>query len=280
MATFDLTVSGGALVGSKNYVNSDAKDYGTFTVTSMSSLLPRVIDGDRDSYWQSETGSDATTEVMTFSFNSRSAVVSRTFDLLAFTNINWKNFLVESSTDAAAWTTVTGLDYQVGVADLSSAITDLIVNVTAGVTASYLRVSIYRTQTANAKKILGGIWVFAGVVQLGMDKYDKSYITRGNVKDQVRGDGSLSVEYIFRSAASYEFYSSTVRFPFVSTANRLLLRNVRRDGDPFVFVPFPQGIPRDVFLCLFKGDWKEPYASSYTGAGFNLEAVIEETGGA
>ena len=277
MATFTLTTEANPIFASKNYLNQDAIDYGTFTADEMSALLPRVIDGDPFSYWQGSTSSDLTTVVLTFSLNEGSAVVSRTIDLIVLQNINWKNFTGQWSPDGINWTTITTLNYASGTAD--NAETDLIVNpsdITS--TAKYIRFNVTKTIVADSKKKCGGIIICAGVLQLagGFEDYDIKY--RESVRELELGDRTISREYVMRSAASYDFWGAGFTASIVTEAELLLLRQIKRAGNPFVFIPEPGENPRDAYLCHFDGAWVHKYENPVRSIGYSIKIKVKEVG--
>jgi len=277
MATWTITGDASPIFASKNYLTQDAVDSGTFTAEEMPALIKRVIDGDPFSYWQGTTAVD-TDEVIVgpFSFNQGTSLISRTPDLVILQNINWKNFVGEYSTDGATWSTITGMNYASGVADNS--LTDLIVNVTAGFTAKYVRFRATHTISANQKKKVGGIIVCAGVVQPAGGFMDYKVRFRESLREVELGDKSVSREYIFRSAASYEFWGASFKLVIATAAELALLRQIKREGDPFVFIPEPADRKQDAFLCHFDGPWGHAYENPVRSIGYEIPMKVEEVG--
>lgn len=277
MATWTIAAEALPILASKNYVNQDAVDYGTFDASEMDALLERVIDGDPYSYWQGSVASDATTVVMTFSFNEGSAVVARAVDLIILQNINWKNFVGEWSADGASWTTISSLNYASGTADNSA--TDIIVNpsdITS--TAKYIRFSLQKTITANQKKKCGGVIVCAGAIQLSGGFIDYKVKFRESVRDLELGDKTISREYILRSAASYDFWGASFDCPIVTSTELATLRQIKRDGNPFILIPEPGDVKRDVFLCHFDGPWGHAYENPVRSIGYLIPMKVKEVG--
>jgi len=277
MATWDIAANAHPIFAGKNFLNQDAIDYGTFTAEEMSALISRVIDGDPFSYWQGSTQVDGDEVIVgPFSFNTGSAVASQTFDLVVLQNINWKNFVGEYSTDGSTWSTITGLNYASGVAN--NALTDLIVNVTAGHAAKYVRFRVTHTITASQKKKAGGIIVCAGVVQLSGGFLDYKVKMREAVREVELGDKSLSREYIMRSAASYEFWGASFDCPIVTTAEKASLRTIKREGDPFILIPEPGDVKGDAYLCHFDGPWGHEYMNPVRSVGYLIPMKVKEVG--
>ncbi len=279
MATWILSGdSAMPIFASKNYINQDAFDYGTFTASEMQALVDRIIDGDPLSYWQGSSAVDGTEVTLTFSFHEGSTIIARSPDLLIFQNINWKNFVGEWSTDGVNWTTIASLNYASGVANNTA--TDLIVNPSDITSKKYLRFRITDTlaTTPNAKKKCGGIIACLGIVQTAGGYADDKVKYRENVREVILGDGTLSREYILRSAASYDFWGMGLSLLNVTTAELLLLRGIKTGCDPFVFIFEPADRPRDSYLCHFDGPWGQEYENAVRSAGFRLALKVKEVG--
>ncbi len=277
MATMTLTTGAFPIFASRNWINQDSVDYGTFTADEMSSLLERVIDGDPLSYWHGSSESDATTVTMTFQLMNRSVLTDRAFDLVCLQNINWKNFLGQYSTDGGSnWSTITGMDYQVATAD--NAETDLIVNIPAGITANAIKFSIYRTITANQQKKAGGIVVCQSAIQLAGGFADYKVDFEETIREMKLGDGTVSREYLLRSAASYERWGASFDCPIVTAAELSTLRTIKREGYPFIFIPEPGDNERDVYLCHFNGRWGHAYMNPVRSVGYMVPMKVKEVG--
>ena len=284
MATWNITAGSASVDGalpifaSKNYLTQDAIDYGTFTADEMTSLISRVIDGDPFSYWiQSSAGSDGTQVIVgPFSFNQGSSLIARSPDLVILQNINWKNFVGEWSADGNTWTTITGLNYASGVANNTAA--NLIVNPSNIASAKYVRFRVTDTITANAKKKVGGIILCAGVVQPANGYQDYKVKMRESVREVELGDKTISREYILRSATSYEFWGATFTLSHVTAAELLLLRTIKREGDPFIYIPEPGDMPGDAWLCHFDGAWNQEFENPIKSVGYSISAKVKEVG--
>lgn len=264
------------IFASKNYLTQDSVDYGLFTASEMDELVERIIDGDPLSYWSGSSALDGTEVTLTFSFNYLNALIARTPDLIVFQNINWKNFVGEWSVDGSSWTTISSLNYASGVANNSA--TDLIVNPSDITNAYYFRVRITHTISADQAKKCGGIIVCAGVLQSAGGYAEDKISYRESVREVMLGDGTLSREYIMRSATSYDFWGMSLSLLNVSTASLLLLRAMKAAGDPFIFIPEPADRPRDAYLCHFDGAWRQEYENAVRSVGFRLQIKVKEVG--
>ncbi len=109
-----------------------------------------------------------------------------------------------------------------------------------------------------------------------MNKYDKRF--RETIRKVRLGDGSRSDEIIQRSATSYEHYGASASLDLITRADRDSLRSIKRGGLPFVFIPEPFDVPRDVFTCLFNGAWGDSYRGIFKGAGYRINFNVEEVG--
>ncbi len=272
----DLTAAGGPIFATRSRINSESRDYGVFTASSMQEIMARIVDGDPESYWHSAVGGDAITETLIASVQLRSALVNRPVDMICLQNINLKNFKLEYSTGGVTYLTVPGFDYSVGTADNDQS--DLI-KTFSEITPDHYRLTMYRTIVADEVKKVGGIIASLSTVQIttgGMVKYDRKH--REELRSLKMGDGSRSDEAIRRSAVSYEHYGAAVEIELLSKAERDAMRGIKRTGAPFVFVPEPYDSPRDAFGCLFKGVWDDRFTSQYKGTGYTVGFNVEEVG--
>ena len=278
MSTVDITAEAFPILASRNWINRDGFDNGNFDFSEMSAIRRRVIDGDPFSFWQGSSASDSTTVTLTFSFNKRTAVVSRPLDLIIMQNFNWENFLIESSDDAGTWATVTGGDFQAGTAD--NAETNLIINVTAGLTKKYIRFSAIKTIDENQKKKIGGITVCNSVLQpaSGFLKYRKRFPDRGNIREQRSGHGKIRREYKMRSAASHRFYEATLDFPFSSQSDLDLIRTIEREGFPITWIPQPGDRAMDAYQVFLKGATPDAYEIPIITSGSRIPISLIEAG--
>lgn len=264
------------IFASKNYINQDALDNGTFSASEMNALVDRIIDGDPESYWQGSSADDTTDVILTFSLNQGATVTARSPDLLIFQNINWKNFVGAWSVDGFAYSTIASLNYAAGVAN--NAATDLIVNPSDIALAKYLRFTISKTIVADSKKRCGGIIACLGALQAagGFSNYKVKY--RESVREVELGDKSISREYIYRSAASYDFWAAAFDLEIVTTAELVTLRTIKTNPDPFILVMEPADRPRDSYLCHFDGPWAQAYESAVRTIGFAIPVKVKEVG--
>lgn len=274
----DLSITGGIIFGSRSRVNTDSRDFGTLNSSSLTTLIDRIIDGDPESFWHSELGDDAIVETINMSFHILTALTSQSIDMISMQKINLKNFILEFSNDGGTnFNTVPGFDFQVSTADNNKA--DLLKTFTP-ITANFLRLTMFTTfGPADDQKRLGGLFAFLSSLQLvtgGMVKYERN--DRETKRSLKLGDGSRSDELIQRSAVSHEHFGAAVQFDLVSQTERDIMRGIKRIGTPFVFVPQPFEIPRDVFTCLFKNKWKQKHMTQFTGAGHSISNFLDEVG--
>jgi|GEM_PF-3003117 len=276
MATVSLAANAYPVFGSINYVNNETKTYGTFTASENQSLLHRVLDGDRFSYYHGSSTSDVTVVTLIFSFQNKTAVISRTPDVFAFLNINWKRFTVKSSTDGVTYNVITGFDYSAS----DYADDNIIVNVAAGLAAKYIKVEVTSTQVANEQKKLGSVMIFASKFQSanGMLNYKPLQAPRGNLRAQIMADGTERREYVKYSAASHKFYGASFEMPIASAAELASLRELERDGLPICFIAQPGDLPEEAALVWLDGDFDAPYESPLWSAGYRLTIKVRAVG--
>jgi hypothetical protein len=276
MATWNLATEAFPILASKNYVNQDAIDYGTFTADEMAAILSRVIDGDPLSYWQGSTADDTVTVTLTFSLMEGSALIARSPDLIVLQNMNWKNFVGQWSADGSTWSTIASLNYASGTAD--NAETDLLVNPSDIIGAKYIRFSVTKTITAGQKKKIGGIIVCLGTIQLSGGFLDYKVKFRESVRELELGDKTISREYVMRSAASYDFWGAQFDCPVVTKTELDTLRTIKAAGDPFILIPEPGDVKRDAYLCHFDGVWGHAYENPIRSVGYLVPMKVKEVG--
>ncbi len=272
----DLTIDGGPIFASRSHVNEETRKYGTFLVSSgeNQALLRRIFDGDPRSTWLSVSADDLTQVDIDLSFQLRTAAISRTVDLIALQNINWKRFRIQySNTGAAPFTTIPEFDYT----GSDNTATDIIKEISS-ITANFLHIEITSTINADEKKQLGGIYACESKLQFsrGMVRDAKRY--RENVRRLQLGDGSESEEQVRRSATSFQHYESTPGFDFVTKAERDTLFELKDDGDPLTWIPEPFDVPRDVFTVRMRGPWADQYQTPFKGNGYRINLTLSEAG--
>lgn len=275
--SLNLNAGAHAIFASRNWLGQDTIDYGVFTVDEQQALLERVLDGDRFSYWASSTPSDATTVTMALSFQARTAQVYRQFDLVILQNVNWKNFLGEYFDQTAGnWLTIPGMDYQVGVAN--NAATDLIVQMPSKLQGNAVRFTIYRTIVANELKKAGNIIVCDSTLQLtlGIMGYKTRFTEK--VNEVKLGDGTVSRDYIMRSATSFELWGAAFDAAFATRAELEALRAIKRDGRPFIFIPEPGDHKDEAFQVYFDGAWGHQYQLNIREGGYAIGMKVKEVG--
>ena len=278
----DLTATARPIFASRSRVNTDSKDFGTLSADSMQALVRRLVDGDPLSIYHSAIADDSETVTITASFHVRGLLTSQTFDLVALQNINLKNFLLQFSDDGGdTYNTVPGFDFRVGVAD--NAETDIIKETLSGsplspITANFMRLSMFRTIGLEDLKRIGGIYMCQSTLQTlrGMRNYDKRF--RQTKTTHRAGDGSISEDQIKRSATSYEHYGASVRFAPLPRSERDTVREIKRVGDQFTWIPEAFDVPRDVFTVRMPGAWRDRYVSRAKVAGYELKFNLEEAG--
>lgn len=273
--SLDLTVVGGPIFGSRSRVNTESRDFGTFTVSSMQAILRRIVDGDPFSFWQSATGDDTNDEIIDITFQDKSNKIIKAIDFIVLQNFNGRLFKIEQKAGGGSLAVIPEFDFSVtpytGGPDLILEISEL--------SPDTLRLTISTTQTANDFKKLGGFYASKSVFQLtqgSVKKYDERF--RERVREVVLGDNSRSREYNRRSATSYEHWGAQKEFQYASEAERDFMRQIKRGGEVFTYVPEAFDVPRNVFTTNFKGAWRSKYQADNKGAGYSIPFGLEESG--
>lgn len=280
MAQITLTADSKPAFLSKNYLGRDSHNAGDLVVSSSDSLKNRLYDMDPTGQWQSSGSNDATSEIITAGLYEGEAQASRSIDFIALMNINLKNFLLEySANNGSSYATITGFDYQIGTADYASS--NIITSLVSPISANKLKLTMYRTQTANQEKKIGLV-VFALGTHQTTTHLSAYAPTRPNTTKEARmADGSISYMHVYRSDNSFELYRASVGWRFVSESDRTTFRSIKNSAAPFLWYPEPGDQVRDIFLCrIVPGSFNDPFATTYKGAGYDISMALEEIGGA
>jgi len=274
MAQAIITAGAAPIFLTKNYLNRDA----VVAVSTGDAFKHRAYDMTRTSKWVSLGSDDSTTETYDARLFEGSAQSTRAVDFVALLGINLKNFKLEySSNDGSTWATL-GTDYSVGVNNFTGE--DHIITLVTAVDINRIKLTAYKTQTADQDKEVGELLVCALRLQptSGLFRYKKSF--RDNVKSIQMADGTLDYTYVFRSDDSFEIYGASVEWRGISQAQRDLMRAIKASPEPFVWYPEPGDVKADAFLCRIVPDsYDEEYVSKYRGAGYAISFSVEEIGG-
>lgn len=278
MAALSLVAGAPPVFLSKSWVTKDVDvNGGVFVASKMQPLLKRIYDMDAYSIWRATGSDDSQTETIELQLFEGNGQTTRDIDFVALSNINFKRFKVEySNDDGATWTIFTGADYTAA----NYALPDFLISLAAPVQANRLKLTMYTTQIADQEKILGCFIAALATLQTSRppDSAHKAFVE--TVRAVTLGDGSQDVTYIRRSAASYEFYSATVNFSHLPLAERDSLRAIKRAGKPFLWVPEPAEVLRDIFLSRMEGAWTDDFTDPFfKGAGYNVAFNIREMSG-
>lgn len=259
----------------KNYVNRDViLAGGVLTATSMQALVERVVDMDPYATWNSGGSNDTVTETIDIAlYEGVTQVLRSDIALIALLNINFKTFTIQLSDD-------NGSSFHTTYTVSNHAAAQYVLDLSAGVkSANFVRITATTTQTANEEKVLGTVVVAGLVHQMVADPvHPMSRTTSFNVKVLTMADGSENISYIKRSAASFEFYAATFKFEYVTDAELLIFRALRREYPTFLFYPEPYEKPGEIFLCRFNGTPKTQNSDYFKGAGYDLQFDVKEVG--
>lgn len=263
---------------SKNYANKDVVKYGGFLQASTGQAFAyRLLDMDPYSYWTSAGSTDAITETIDGQIYEGAGQAARDVDFVGLLNTNVKNFKIEYSTDnGATFTPFTGANHMAGP---GIATEDFLVSLAAPVVGvNRWKVSALTVQSGT-EKIIGTLVLGLGSFQLSKPFESYSKRAREQVRTIELGDGTLDTTYIKRSAASYEYYEASGMVTNLPQAELRQVEALKRSGAPFLFVPEPGDVQRDVFLSLFSGVLPRSYSALFKGSGYDVAFSVREIGG-
>lgn len=260
---------------SNNFLNRDA----VIAVTLGDSIKERAFDMTRSSKWVS-IGSVASQEE---TYDARlflgSGQFIRSVDFIALLGINLRRFIVEySSDDGVNWFTFDPPNGDKTGADFTEE--DLILSIASPVDVNRIRIRATETQAGTGTdKAIGDIVVAKVTLQpaRGLGTYEKN--PEDNIKTVIMADKSIDYAALQRSDDSFEFYRATISFLGVTQAQRDLIRAIKTDIGPFLFVPEPGDIPGDMFICrIAPSSYRERYMDK-SKIHYMINFDIEEIGG-
>jgi len=270
--SLDLTSVGGPVWLSRSRVSAESRDHGTFQASSMQGVLERIVDGDPFSRWNS--ADDLSTETIEVSFQLRESKTSYAIDFIALQNFNGLRWKMEYKAGAGSYATIPETDYSGSDWDGDDFASEI-----SEITADMLKLTITSSQAGSTSKHLGGFYACSQTLQLsqgGFRTYDRNY--RDRTRRIELGDGGVSLERIKRSAISHEHWGLKGVITLASQTERDTLRQIKREGDPFSFMPEPFNDQREIYTCEWFSQWRDSYVSKYSGGGYNIPFDIRETG--
>ncbi len=270
-----LTIGANPIFLTKNYVNRDVVlAGGVLTASSMQALAERLVDMDPYAAWNSGGSNDTVTEILDIALYEGVTQILRTdIALIALLNINFKSFTIQLSDD-------NGGSFHTTYTVTNHAAAQYVLDLSAGVkSANFVRITATTTQTANEEKVLGTVVVAGLLYQMTADPvHPMVRANTANVKAITMADGSQNITYVKRSAASYEFFGMKLKFEYVTDAEILALRAMRRENPTFLFYPEPYEKPGEIYLCRFVAPPTEQNSDYYKGAGYDLSFEVREVG--
>lgn len=248
---------------SKNYVNAES----IIVVNYGDGSKANLYDRDKDSKWQSSgANSNATTIGISVEFYKGSVAVNRTIDSLILLNHNLKRWTFYYW-NGSAWVS------------LASETTDAAEHTAKSfnaVTTSKVKIECDQTQTADAEKFIGEMFVGEELLDLGEEitSYDVRYRDMG--KETPLGDGGIHKMVTRWAQNRTQRYECTARFQFLDDDQRADLKDLRDSGEPFTWQPESTSRPEELFLVHWSTPWQEKYVTSYKGAGSEISMGLKE----
>lgn len=282
MAAPSVAAGAPPIILSIPYINSFAYNAGQLLTSTMQSLAHRLYQMDPSAIWLGSGGaSDAVTESAIIAFYQGSNAVARSIDSLLLLNHNLKNFIIQYSTvgPAGPWTTFSGCDYGIGVADFSGE--DFIKFLSAPITGVYaVQVLMYRTQpTANQEKYLGNFIAALQTFQLSNPPTSYKASPRQGRCELELADKTTDTSFFYWSDNSFTLYDLGFEFDFLTTTDRLNLENILLSPDPVMVYPEPGDQVRKIYLANMKAENFVPgYNSQWKGGGIKLPALFKQVG--
>jgi hypothetical protein len=247
----------------RNQLNSQTQ----FSVTSSTSSISSICDGDRVRKWVSTSqNSDLSAAIIEASFYLAGVPVSVEIDTIMLLNHNLKSFVVDY---------FDGTEYQLFATSSDVAASDSIVTASR-VTTTKIRLTAYITQTANAEKYLGEMIACALDLDIGADPVSYEVQAREKVKLLNMGDGSIHEVRTKISANRTQKYQCRIKFDLVPLATLKKLESIKESGQPFLWQPESRWRPDQVYLVNWSTPLRSRYTSNYKGAGYEVDLDLRE----
>ena len=235
---------------SPNYFNKFADRGADLTLTSGSTLRHRLYDNEPRAQHSSAGSSDATPEVTTFGLWKPGLRASHDVDYWAVLNHNLTSLKVErSNTNGVSYAT------ELDDAAIGATVYDSRGVLSATTACDKFKVTARTTKTANQEKLIGAIYVAKlrfQTIRMPL-KYHVLPQLVGN-KTAVMADGSLRWAPKFRSDASFRTYRAELAFLVDDSTELEDFRDLANDHEPFLFMPRPGDVARDMWLCRIEPD--------------------------
>ncbi len=250
--------------------------YCDVTPSSNSTIVSRVYDNDRETYWESdgelgEAGFNTTLEVILR--NSGGALAPQSVDAIAIRGTNIKKFRLRySATAAGAYATITNITVN-GVLDVDGEVpsnTDTDLYITFSVlTIGKIQLEIWSTEPAAAEKKVGEFMVMKTnyTATKNLVNYKPRFIEKGG--SYRLEDGTL------RTWFEYRKYRATIVFDFVDETMMINLRDIKMTGGVFCIYPEPDSQIGYVWSAEWSSDWNSVYIVKYKGAGYKVTIALE-----
>ncbi len=258
---------------SLNYFGRFADRAGDLVCSSGNMLRHRLYDMDGRAQWTSAGSDDTTTETINAGLWLPGMQTERSPDFLAILNHNLKEFTAEGSSDNGnTWDTT-----------IYAPTTEAVSNTFKSFAASAMnrfRLSMLKTQTANAEKLVGAIVLAALNFQTAEHFFEyvpEPYLD--GTKSARMADNTPRGSRMMRSDASHFLRSFFVSW-LVDDADELQrFRDLFFAGEDFLFMPRPGDEQADLFLCRIRpGTFQDPYFPPGNPDMRKVSFVVEEVG--
>ncbi len=259
-------------------VNNDAYKAGGILASSSQSLVHRVYQMDPSAQWPSAAADDTVVDTITVTFFLGSGTANNSIDSFFLFNTNLKNFLVEYNDTVLGWTTVAGMDYSIGTADF--ALSDLVIILGAAVIASGVRITMYRTQTANAYKLVGSFQCALSTFQPSRPpmKILSRYMQQR--RDVQLADGTIDYSYLMWSDNSYTLTDFEIEYELMPAADKALFDSVFFAAmGTFLYYSEPGDDVRSLYVSTLQpGSYQPAYQSGWKGNGYKIPMYLQNLG--
>lgn len=267
-------------------VNGDSDRAAQIIATSMQGIVHRIYQLDPTAYWVGSLGADDTkTEKIVMGLYAGSLQVALSVDTIILLNHNLNNFLVEYCTDftpgtggnpgTGTWQTVVNVTGQAGK-DYYYFAGSPIANVNG------LRLTMTTTSPANQNKQLGNFIAALSNFQLSNPPSKIKPTPRQRRIDVRLPDGTIDSTLFLWSDNSFTLFDIEMLFEFLNVYNatdKASLDSIFLAGQPFLLIPEPGDVPRNVYLCLIDpASYIPVYQQQWKGGGYSVPLKFSQVG--
>lgn len=235
------------IITSSSYISVDSN--------MLDSNTAKVLyDRNRDTKYSINFGSY---KIITIDFQT-----SKTFDIIVLNNHNFKDFVIYY------YDPFSSIWIQLGFA-IGNTQKDNFFKFKSPITCRVVRIVVNALQSGSTLEI-AEIWITKTWYEFerNFDTYNKQKFRKQDIYRL--GMGEMKMWWI------YEKYKASIVCNYCSETMINSLKEIWDSPDAFTFIPEPDDMPSDIYLCHIINEFNAQYISNWKGAGYTITLEIEE----